>query len=244
MLVQIYKFSREGLRECDIADTLGITRSTLDRWKNQRSDVKKAIQEGRNDSRRSGSRPLEEYFFGQLTPELQELYNEIMESNDVKTSEDLLQRAGEESRKRLFLYVLATSHYNINEALATVNIRYDKVDQWMQEPKFRKMIDEIETLKDNFFESKLIALVDAGDSAATMMVNRTRNAKRGYNPKIEVSVKGEVNHYHEHHIALEDLDLPVDVLRAVVKAQKEYEAKTQAIEGKVIHAKEKEITHD
>jgi hypothetical protein len=82
------------------------------------------------------------------------------------------------------------------------------------------LLVEVEQIKKDFFEEGLLKLVKAGDSSATIFGNRTLNRDRGYGEVTETRVSGVVG---VASLPLDKLNLPVDVLRVVLNAVRDYE---------------------
>lgn len=72
----------------------------------------------------------------------------------------------------------------------------------------------------DFYKEGLFNLVKKGDSAATIFANKTFNRERGYG---EVTEKRITSTLEVKSLPLEQLNLPVDILRTVLNAVKEYE---------------------
>jgi len=149
----------------------------------------------------------------------------------------MLARRGEAVKKYLFLYGLTASKYNASKVCQKLCISKYTLDMWIaKDLEFARLIDEVQWHMKNFFESKLMQLVKAGNPVAVVMVNKTRNKDRGYGEKLEVEHTGNIG--HNHRINLEELNLPNSVMRVILDAM---EAREKASDNKVVDAKGHEV---
>jgi hypothetical protein len=104
------------------------------------------------------------------------------------------------------------------------------------DPEFAELVDEIHLHKKDFFESKLVELVQSGDSSATIFANKTMNRDRGYGDKTTIEHTGTVV-VEQRVVQIGDLALPVDVRRAILGAVRAHLAATNTpgLPGEVVH---------
>jgi hypothetical protein len=122
----------------------------------------------------------------------------------------------------LFLFALVEGNWNPSAACGKVGISKQTLETWCRTDNgFADLMDEIVWHKKNWAESALMQLVDRGDSPATVFVNKTLNADRGYNVKQTVEHTGVVNHEHVV-ISVEELDLPLEIKRLVLEAYRRH----------------------
>jgi len=236
--VTAYEFARQGLSDARIAESMGISKVTLRKWRKNRPAFKEAIVRGRGIvNGKSEITEYHEYIFGKLPLHLQELWEEItwaeVELNPIKRVEALLVDHGKRARQHLFIHALVASNFNVSASCSKVNISRKTFEHWVtNEPDFAELMDEMTWHKKNYFESALIRLVARGDTSAILFVNRTQNRDRGYNDKQVVEHQGTINHNHTV-IQVDKLDLPLDVRRTILEAVRA-QRHQEAIDGKVV----------
>ncbi len=79
-------------------------------------------------------------------------------------------------------------------------------------------MDELNEAKKDFFENALMGLIDCGYPGAIVFANRTQNADRGYNEKIQLEHTGNVTH---SMIDLSELNLDIETRRKILDAIRE-----------------------
>jgi len=225
-ILKSYELARSGLVDIQIARALGVTLHRFLVWRKEHPGLDEALRKARRtDKMGVHALTLKEFIFGRLDPRLQRLWSEINEceetTNDIRRIESMLEDAGKKARQHLFLYALFHSNFMVSEACRKVGVKSTEVKHWGDEdPDFLALVREINTIKGDFFEGALIDLVRKGDGAATIFANRTFNKGRGYDSRVELNVKGKVDHAHAHaHLTLEDL--PLDLKRQVLEAIRE-----------------------
>lgn len=103
-----------------------------------------------------------------------------------------------------------------------VNMSRELWESWQRrDPEFVRMLDHLHQIKKDWAEGKMMQRVALGDTAATIFVNRTLNADRGYNPKVIVEHQGGVMHAH---VDIENLELDVDTKRKLLAAVRKQQA--------------------
>ena len=221
--VKAYRLAKSGLSDAKIGKALGVAASTFQVWCAKRSALKKAVQDGRGVGEGSPETFIE-YVYERLPVHLKDLLKEIQacakEKNGIVRIEALLAKAGKRARQHLFLHALVSSNFCISIACSKILIPRATFQNWVDDDyEFAELMDEIHWHKKNFFEGALFGLVKAGDSPATIFANRTFNRDRGYNEKFEVEHTGEVN--HKHSVSVDDLDLPLETRKLLLKAVRE-----------------------
>jgi len=224
--VLAYELAKSGMSEIKMAKAMGISVTTLRKWKDQKPALRSAIEKASSSNSRSMSnvQDFHEYIYQKLPPHLAKIWDEIQavehEENSILKIEAMLKGAGKRGRQHLFLHALVTSNFNVSRACSMMNMSRKTFENWVtHEPEFGELMQEIDFHKKNFFESALIGLVAGGDSSATIFVNKTINRDRGYNEKIELDMKGTIEHEHLHaHIPIDDLNLSLEVKREILSA--------------------------
>jgi transcriptional regulator with XRE-family HTH domain len=223
--VTAYELARNGMSEQKMAKAIGVSVSTLRKWKRNKPALSDAIRRGAGDP--NGSSPTQsfhEYIYQKLPPELAELYNQIeaceSEPNGIKKIEAILRKHGKRARQHLFLHALVSSNFNVSRACSMIQISRKTFESWVtSEPEFHELMQEMDFHKKNYFESALIGLIARGDSSATIFANKTINRDRGYNEKLDLNVSGTIEHEHLHaHIAVDELQLKIETKKEILTA--------------------------
>ena len=79
-----------------------------------------------------------------------------------------------------FLEVLQTQLGNTTLALGKTNISRDKYNGWLNNPKFKQAVKEIDDSSVDLVEQKLLVKINEGDLAAIQFYLKTKGKKRGY----------------------------------------------------------------
>jgi hypothetical protein len=224
---RFYRLAMEGLNDQQMCAVVGVTPNVFTRWKEKRPSLAAGIKEAREE-RKSLKNNLSGFLFDRLSPETREVWDRLMTAwqDDSPASRERKLRAvldgkDEATMKHLFLHALVHSQFNATEAMKQVGVTQRQVKRWAEsDPQFVEAVDEIETHKKNFYESKLVNLVSVGDPAAVMFVNRTYNADRGYSPKQQVEVSSTVHHHHSGQVTLDAIAplVSVEVLEQIHRA--------------------------
>lgn len=220
-VVRGYKLAKAGLSRAKIAEALGVDYRALQRWcQESHPEMEEAIQMGRDES--GGDAPtFKEYVYKNLSPELRPLWEELekieTEGNPLEKLDRLFENSGKVARQHLFVHALVCSNFNPSEACRRVGIAKQVVDEWIKDPHFAALINEVHYHKKNFCEAALFDLMRGGDSAATIFANKTLNRDRGYADRttIDVNVSGQIA---VNVIDVAQLGLPVEVMRVVLDA--------------------------
>jgi hypothetical protein len=223
LYLEIYQLARSGLSDSAVAKTLGVTDKTFLAWRRRRPAVAHALRQARSDKKK-GSETFREYVYKRLPEELQHVWDKIHKAdeagNPIVRFEALIARHGKNGRQHLFLHALLHSNFNASEACRLVNIPRATLNNWLKyDPDFAALVDEVQWHKANFFEGKLIELVERGEPSIVWNVNKTFNRKRGYEDKIKVEGKHLHEHVHAHGVVdVDSLGLPLDVRKQLLAA--------------------------
>ena len=222
----IYDLTKDGHSASEIAKILGVGIMTLNKWKKRHPMVHLAISHGKEIMSLQHKRTptFKSYVFDRLPKKLQRLWNDIDRLDRSKTGYDqvlsLLEGKGRKARQHLFLYAWTQSNFSISKALSKVCVSRATFEKWKRnDPDFLDLVQEIDWHKKNFFEDALTNLVRTGDSSATIFVNRTQNADRGYSEKMQVEHKhsGSIN---VNLIDVDELSLPLSVRKMILQAHR------------------------
>lgn len=231
--VTVYELARTGMKDAQIAQALGISRTSFMKWQDKHPAVNFALERARANSPGStGTLTFREYVYKRLPDDLKAVWDKINAPETLKSGtarvEALLSRNGRTARQHLFLYALVHANFNASEACRKVNISKGTLDKWVEDdPGFGQLLKEIDWHKANFFEGALVGQVKEGDTAAIIFANKTFNKSRGYGEKsqLDVNVSGQVD-VHHNVLDIDQLDLSIECRREILSAiQKQKEAK-------------------
>lgn len=231
-LVTIYRLAKQGSSDPEIAEALGMNRSTFRTLKTKRPSIVEALDMARSPSDEEAAEDFRTYVFNHLPSELQALWEEIEgfeDENSVERVDALMKKQGLRARQHLFIYALTSSNFDMNLACRKLALNQQTIKAWVKkDPTFGELLDGIHWHKKNFFEHALIKLVKRGDPQAVIFANRTANRDR-YNDKQEVEVSGTIK--HQHSVKIRDLELPLETRRTILDKLRASKQKT--IEGTV-----------
>lgn len=92
-----------------------------------------------------------------------------------------------ESLKNNFLENLRATGGIIYQACEKTGINRSAYYRWMDsDPEFAVAVEEVKEAQIDFVESKLMQLINAGDTTATIFYLKTMGRKRGYNEKLQL----------------------------------------------------------
>lgn len=234
-----------------VASVMQITPGTLSDWINRYPSLKKAKEFA--DSARGSKSSFRSYVFEHLSEEASEVWEKIQfwyeqdmdedrhekkgtKRNTIRTRQkvmQLLSSRGKPVRQEIFIHALVTSNFDMSSALRITGTSRSTLYEWMEEDEFRKLVQEIEFHKKNFFEKALLDLVGMGNPAAVIHVNKTVNADRGYGDKVELNHTGSIS----MAVSFEDLEpyMSIDIRKGVLEAMRKREEEQQkTIEAEVV----------
>lgn len=248
---QAYQHAANGYGLGELAEAFGVIGATLRNWGKKHPELREAYNAGRKVweekqkaekaiiKKASPTDTFHDYLYRQLTPELQETWD-IIQNTDLNDGpgmarvEAMLAEGGQHIRKRIFLHAWSTSNFQLGKALRRSCVSKRQFEVWCHDSEFASLVEEIQWHKDNYFEDALIRLVMEGNTKAILHVAKSKLASRGYNPTTQINAQVDTNNA-DGGLDIDKLDLPVEVRLAIVEAMraaKEAEAKT--IEGTVV----------
>lgn len=182
------------------------------------------------EERRGSRDTLADYVYGHLSDEAKGVWDKLQfwEENEKGVTRQVIEAVfigkKKQVRQELFLHALVRSGYNASHACHMVGITRFTLNAWRQEEDFRKLIDEIQWHKKNFFEHALMDLVEQRHPGAVIFVNRTVNQDRGYGERVQIDHSGL-----DREFSVADLDLPLEVRKQILDAiRKKRESTAQA----------------
>lgn len=216
----ILKFYDSWLREpvlATAARVMGVDYHTVSNWIKKYPEF--AMAKTMADKNRGNREEMAEYIIGHLSDDAKPIWEECKLWANGKATEfkvkQMLRHQPKRLHQELYLHALVRSNFDPSTALEMTGTNRLQVAEWMKDPAFFKLCEEIHWHKKNFFEKHLIALVEEKHPAAVIFVNKTVNADRGYSETIKVQHSGTVD---VGTIDVDSLDLPLDVRRIVLEA--------------------------
>lgn len=183
--------------------------------KSKALQLAKKLAEERRGSRDS----LADYVYGHLSEDSKDVWNklEFWQENEKGCTRQQIEAVflgkKKQVRQEVFLHALVRSGFNCSEACHMVGITRFTLNAWRQEDAFRRLVDEIQWHKKNFFEHALMDLVEQRHPGAVIFVNRTVNQDRGYGERVTVDHTGL-----DREFSVEDLDLDLDTRKKILEA--------------------------
>jgi hypothetical protein len=223
LYVRAYEYSQAGYSELQIAKAFGISKPTLNTWKQERPTLRQAIRLGRTHRTQGRIARFARLMKHRLPPQVQELWLELTrwerEKNPKRFKKLMFESRGNlKVRQTLFIYSLLTNNFNIATSCAMIGISRTAYHKWVDnDPEFAEMLQEVWSAYKDHFRSALIGAVEDGDIQAIIFANKTVNRDYGFGDKVQVEVNGSVDHNHKH-IDIEELDLPLDVRKIIYEA--------------------------
>jgi len=232
MYVTAFELARDGQLDSHIAAGLGVSLPTLLRWMKNDPVMLDAVTRGRRGRTPDNAFTFSDYVYDRLPPELQKVWDALMECETAKAGVDriqaLLGNAGIRARQHLFLHALTQSQFNVSQAMHRLLIPRKAYDNWCKnDPGFAELVDQLLWHKKNFFESAFLKGVHEGNPLLVLHGVKTQCADRGYNDRLLVEHKGTVQHDHRHTVDVTALDLPLNVRQAVLAALRKHTAQMQ-----------------
>lgn len=229
VILELYDaFLRES-QYTKIAEVLEIDVQTLMGWLQRYQEFRTARKMA--EERRGNREGLADYIVGHLSPEARECYDKLQFWEGKEDMEEkiryMLRDRPKRVRQELYLHALVRSNFDPSTALRMSGVSRVQVDDWVTyDPEFKALVKEIHWHKKNFFEKALLDLVEERHPGAVIFVNKTVNADRGYNERIDVHHSGSVG---GGGVDVDDLDLPLDIRKAIYQAvQRKKQASAQA----------------
>lgn len=207
-IYKIHHLAQHEKSNSRVAEILGVTRQMFEYWVKTRPIVAKALADARSADGQVET--LQEYIYGHLSPEAQELWDQLQAVENDPTGLDkwqsMLHNRGQGIRQALFFHALVAYSFNASEACRVIGIHNTTLMAWTRQPGFARLIDEFLWHKKNFFESALVKAVQRGETSAIIFANKTLNKDRGYTEKIQLEMTGQVN----HTVSIESLNLTLE----------------------------------
>jgi hypothetical protein len=200
----------------DVANALNVTTATVHNHLDKYADLKYAKEQA--DKRRGARTVFSRYILDSLSAEARETWAKMQfwenSTSSFERVESILSGKTKRVRQEIFLHAVISTGFDLSAACRMSGVSYDMLQGWREtDMDFRRMVEEIQFHKKNFFERALIGLVEQGHPAATIHANETVNADRGYSKKLTIT-----NNDGAGRFSIDDLDLDIDTRRKVLEA--------------------------
>ena len=225
-----------------IAAAMDISPHTLLAWERTKPEL--ALVRKRAEERGGSTRTFSDYVFKSLSPEAQKVWTEIKlwaEHTDYQRKITVITSGlCKRLRQELFINALVHTNFDMSKACQMTGTPYRTLKLWREKDlEFAQLVDEIQWHKKNFFEKALLDLVEVRHPLATIFVNRTVNADRGYSEKLRVE------HSTDSGFRFEDLDLDIETKKKVLEAiRKKQAVVTAPLPRKALPAPSQDDTQD
>ncbi len=224
---RLYDLFRNGVSPTAAAGIMGLRKETVIGWL-EKVPLAKMAKAAADAARSEEANSLQEHIFGQLPAELKPIWRRMEELTlaemTPKVVEGLIQDQGKRGRQYLFFQALAHESFDATKACQWVGISRRTLNNWLDEPEFAEVMSHIQIAKKDLGESALWDLVKQGDANAIMFVNRTLNRDRGFGDT--KSIKIDQTTTHRHLIDIDELDLSLEIRKAIWEAMKKKEAES------------------
>jgi hypothetical protein len=242
--VTAYIAARDGKSGKDIAAMLGCNPARLAIWRKQRPALEDAIQRGKSSS----TRTLTEHILGSVPEDVLHTWDIIQTKHKAASKAGSRVSAAEldmltgqmEGRQlqHLYLLALASSSWNADRACKTIGVQPYMLQAWRKDPDFCKVAQAISEAKRDFVEGRLLDLVNGGHAGATIFAAKSLVPEYQETRTLKHTGKVDVDVQHTHTLALEDLNLPTDLMLQIlehVDAHKEAQRKSGLLlEGEAV----------
>lgn len=223
---RLYELFKAGHGTAAVAHLMGVRAETVNAWVDK-LPLAKAAKAAALAARDAESETFADYVHSRLPADLVPVWKEIesagMSENPVERIEAALAGKGKRGRQWMFLHALVTSNFNVTEASRKTNIDRRTFQLWMKnDDGFARIIDQIYESKKDLVEGKLFQLIEQGDTSAVLFASRTLNKDRGYGDSKTIKVDQTTT--HRHLIDIDELDLTLEVRRAILEALRKKQA--------------------
>jgi hypothetical protein len=232
ILVKIYKLAKAHMTQPDAAEALGVSKSTMLSWINNRPGVREAWDEGVRDRTAADGNALKHYCYNNLSPEMRRVWDEVLLINKQDNPNEQLdmlfsKHGGTKARQQMFVQAVLATNFNLTRAYRMVGVNYQQVKRWKAKfPEFAELMEELEWHKGNFFEEQFIDKVAQGESGMILHAVKTKLADRGYGTVKKHEHTGSFEHRHEHSYNIELLlsDVSIEARKEFLEAMRKQEA--------------------
>tara|TARA_A100000171_G_scaffold53079_1_gene76404 strand:- start:68185 stop:68991 length:807 start_codon:yes stop_codon:yes gene_type:complete len=215
-----------------VAAAMGVTVPNLIQFPKRHPEFRLAKKIA--DEKRGSAASFSNYVLQSLSPEAKDTWDQIDFWREGLSGQEqireILSGKCKRVRQEIFVHALLNTSFNLSEACRLSCTPHTTLRTWQERDlEFRQMMEEIEWHKKNFFEGSLIALVEQQHPGATIHVNETINADRGYSKRLNIHHTGDGS--AGGGISLEMLNLPEEMLLFIHNRMKELQEQADAMEA-------------
>jgi len=215
-LLTLYDCLLRGMKLGALSATLDVPQDTLNWWRKNREDVKTVYEVA--EARKQRVADFNEFMLGKLSKPARKMWNRVewyLEADENEVPDVMNGDLANELRQEIFLHAMLSTNWNTSKSARLAGVTRDTVERWKEQVNFKMAMKELQEAKKDYFETALMRLVDEGYPGAIVFANRTQNADRGYNEKMQVEHTGTI-----HHAALnlDDLELDFETRRKILDA--------------------------
>lgn len=227
-----------GCNQNEITKYLDISDTGFTKWKKREPLIQFALKQAKHLRTSLQKANLQDYVVSRLSPQTREVWDSIMFWQDHKDSATKISAISRNlatpMRQRIFLYALIRSKWSVSSACAMTGISRDIVQDWKHDADFKRLLEEVMSMQEDFIETSLMDLIAIGHPGAVIFANSTKNKHRGYGQKLEIdqNINGTLN--VEHTFKMERLmdRLSVKARAELVGAMKALDAEDNALKLK------------
>lgn len=228
--VDAYVLALTGAKDQDIATALNVTDVLFCNWKKKHPELAYALEKAREQKKQTETQSFEDYVYGRLPKELQQLWDKIAywfdHAEGYERIHAILHTQPTRIRQCLWIHAMIASNFNASEASFRVCVPRKELLSWEDDPQFAALMDELQYHKQNFYEGALADLTAMRNPLAVIFANKTLNKSRGYSEKLTVEHTGTIVHRHSHVVSVDKLNLSFETrcqLLDAVRAAKQVE---------------------
>lgn len=226
-IFRVYQLAKQGLSQEEIAAFFEVEVATMHDWFARNSAFRQAWEEGKappeQELQVSGA-TFSDYVYQQLSPELQDLYDELINIWGQKNAQAQIQLltadCGKRAHQALFVHALAMHAFSLTRALQICGVSRGTFNQWCKEREFGILIDELNEFKKDWYEDKFIGLVREGNDKAIIHAAKTVLRDRGYGDVLTVRAAGQDGEWMLDDLPIEDRE---KLLTSIEQAEAEME---------------------
>ena len=233
---EVYELMKSGLSDKDVAERFGLKKSQFRKQVEENEALKALCTAGREVANASFTKggSFQSYLYGHLEPRAKKHWDAIMEvwkspfgkERNERLAEVLkgTANASKNVRQGLFVHAWIKTGFNGTKASEISGVPYRTYMSWVKhDPHFQHLLEEIDWHRKNFFESAFVRLVKAGNPAAVIHAAKSQLADRGYGTKVQF--EGSMHHVKEDKVTIEDLDVPLETKKQLLRAIERKEQK-------------------
>lgn len=212
--VKAYQLAVGGMTDHAIGRAMGVKEDTFYKWVRSKPALQDALNQAR--SKGAGTRAFMRMVSQKIPDDLKKLWEDLSNEDDATRSKAYTSLKDGDKRRTQSVWVHAYIVSNFNETRANemTGIGEMTVYVWRKNDKdFKKLVEFIKQCRGDFCENALMEKIHEGDTASIIFANKTLNKDRGYDTRINVEVKGEI----EHKNTISVKDLPPEKLRELLE---------------------------